>query len=738
MSSLIPSPRFGRPLWSWAARLALALFVWVLATGFTPVSQHGPASAAAAGSGAAPLRYVDNKACLGCHAEQARDWKDSRHAHAMAPASRESILAPFAGERLVHEGVSTRFFRQGPRFLVETEGPDGRKGTFEVAYAFGVEPLQQYLIQQPGGRWQAFQLAWDVHNKRWFPLRPELGRLPPADALHWTGRYQTANTMCIACHTTGYEKRYDLVKDVFKTRWNDSNVSCQACHGPGSAHVEWARSGNKSTANHRGWPLGLLAGRSQVESCANCHSRRADLTDLAEPKLPRLDHQVPSLLTEGLYHADGQQLDEVFEDGSFRQSSMYRAGVSCTDCHSAHSGKLKLQGNAVCLQCHAPAPGNARFPAAAGQYDTPAHHFHKPGSAGSQCVSCHMPAKTYMRLQARLDHALRVPRPDLSVALGTPNACTQCHTDKADRWAADWAQRWWGPPKPTAHARMAHALAAARSARPGADLALADLARDLAQPDIVRATAAHELRRWPHRAAQVLGGLAGDTSAEVRAAAAASLEAAPAEVQLQWLPSLLNDPSRAVRIAAARSLTALPPSRVPREHHAAWQAALREYESAQVVHADLPGARQNLAVLRELQSRPGEAELHYRAALRFDAQYEPARLNLAALLAAGGRSREAEPLLREGIALLPRSGALHYSLGLLLAEQPARLQDAAASLSRAAQLMPEHPRVHANLGLAWAQLGDRARARTAIQKHLDLQPGDAEFRRFLEQLQRQP
>lgn len=258
-------------------------------------------------------------------------------------------------------------------------------------------------------------------KRRWFHLLPA-EKAPAGDVLHWTGRCQTANTMCIGCHTTGIQKRYDAAADRFDSWWQEANVSCQACHGPGGRHLEWVRSRSQGTpvAEPAGERYGLsLAStsatpRQQVDNCAACHSRRIELTATFVPGVARWDQQLPMLLTEPLYHADGQQLDEVFVDGSFRQSKMYQAGVSCSTCHDSHSGKLRRTGNSLCTHCHSPTPGDRGFPRAGGLYDTPAHHFHAPGSPGAQCVACHMPSKTYMQIQARPDHSLRVPRPDLS------------------------------------------------------------------------------------------------------------------------------------------------------------------------------------------------------------------------------------------------------------------------------------------------------------------------------------
>jgi len=691
-----------------------------------------PAAAQAAASAPSlPASYVDNLQCLGCHQEQSRQWRQSHHAQAMAAPNEQTVRGDFNDTAFKHQGVTTRFFKRADKFIVRTDGPDGKLADFEVSYTFGIEPLQQYLIALPGGRLQPLQIAWDSERKRWFHLLPD-EKAPPGDVLHWTGRYQTGNTMCISCHTTGFEKRYDAGADTFASRWSEPDVSCQSCHGPGQRHVQWAerrRQGEVApdVAGERfGLPTNLskMTGAQQVEACAQCHSRRSELTASYVPGQPRLDHFLPSLLSPPMYHADGQQFEEVYVDGSFRQSKMYQKGVGCMSCHDAHTAKVKLAGNALCLQCHA-AKANAAEPAfagAAGNFDTPAHHFHKTGSAGALCVSCHMPTKNYMQIQARPDHSLRVPRPDLSVKIGTPNACTGCHNDKPAQWAADQVARWYGP-KRRQETHFGEAFAAARAGRPEAGESLARIVVDAAQPAIVRASALAALR------ADGLSGTAErieatrDADPEVRAAAADSFDALSAAQRSYALAPLLGDPVRAVRIAAARGLSSVPREQIDAARRPAFDAALSEFVAAQNVSLDMPGAQLNLAVVYQNTGRFDLAEQHYLQALKIDPDFTPARSNLAQLYGGAARRADAERVLKEGLQRQPAIGELQYSLGLVLAEDK-RIEEAAAALAKAAKLLPERARVHYNLGLALQQLGRRQPAEAALLQAQRLDPRD--------------
>lgn len=756
-----PSRRF---VWIVVAMLVLAVggAGWWLSrpkalTEAPPGTVQANATASASSAvvaGAGSVAYVDNRQCLACHEDAGRQWKQSHHFMAMAPPTPETVRGDFDGASFKHQGVTTRFFRRDGKYFVDTDGPDGKMADFEVKYTFGVNPLQQYLIATNGGRLQPLTIAWDVHRKRWFHLYPH-ETAPPGDVMHWSGRYQTANTMCIACHTTGYEKRYDAATDSFDTRWKEPNVSCQACHGPGSAHVAWAResgpvarttyavSASGAAASHAaaasasasapttapskraaprfGLTMDFAASgpAAQVEVCAACHARRSELTGTQTAGTPLLDEFMPARLDARLYHADGQQQDEVYVYGSFRQSKMYAKGVRCTNCHDAHTSQLKAPGNGVCLQCHRETP-DPRFPRAAGRFDSPLHHHHKAGSSGAQCVACHMPSATYMQVHARPDHSLRIPRPDLDAATGAPDACTACHKGKPPAWAAKAIAGWFGAERGPHYGT---AFAAARSGQPGADVALAALAGDAAEPAIVRATALAALRPYPqgHEALRLQA--TRDADAEVRAAAADSLEAADAALRVRALAPLLSDPVRGVRTSAARNLAGVDRTLFDAAQQRAFDAALAETIAAQKIALDMPGARLNLGVIYERTGQSALAEENYLAALNIDPDFTPARANLAQFYSARGRLPDAEQVLAEGVRRVPAQGELQYSLGLVLAEE-GKLPEAAEALARAAKLLPDRARVHYNLGLALQQTGKPREAERALREAQRLSPND--------------
>ncbi|MEE2674529.1 MAG: HEAT repeat domain-containing protein [Myxococcota bacterium] len=694
----------------------------------------------------APHEFAEVGSCAECHADAQARWRGSHHDAAMQVAGPGTVRGDFDDAEIVHRGVTTRFRRDGGRYWVDTEGPDGAPASFEVAYTFGVEPLQQYLLRFPAGRLQSLTLAWDTEREVWFSLYPNED-IPAGDPLHWTGPLQRWNSMCAACHSTDFERGYDVTEDTYTTEHVSLDVSCQACHGPGQAHVDWAR------ARVPGKPVPEAADRflairfedsvREVETCAPCHARRHRVS--ARPVIGErlLDHYVPELLRPGLYHPDGQIDGEVYVYGSFVQSKMYDRGVRCSDCHEPHGLGLRVEGNGLCTRCHATEP-DPRFPTLARRaYDTPEHHFHPEGSAAARCVACHMPERTYMQVDGRRDHSLRIPRPDLSVRLGTPNPCTGCHADQPARWAADFlAERGVA-----SAGHYGDVLAAARDGRPEAIPPLMSLATASGQPAIVRATAVGMLAGGPTASTAVASAMlsaAEDPDPLVRTVAASALESISDERGRAVLSRLVSDPVRSVRVEAARVLSGFPTESIAPQDRDAFEEALDEFRDGQLALADTPEAHLNLGVLHARRGRHAASEEAFRVGLRLQPDFVPARVNLANLLNARGRNDEAVAELRAAIAsherilaglaespaLRAQRGEVHYSLGLVLAEM-GDLESAERELAIAAERIPERGRIRYNRALALQRLGRSGPALALLQELESQSPNDPEVQNAL-------
>jgi Flp pilus assembly protein TadD/cytochrome c553 len=696
---------------------------------------------------AAPARaqerpsYVSAQVCATCHASESYAWQGSHHAQAMQPAMPATVLGDFADAEVKHFGVTTRFFRTGDKFMVRTDGPDGTPLDYEIAYTFGVFPLQQYLIRFPGGRVQALGIAWDSRPKdqggqHWYPLYPDQ-KLLPGDPLHWTGRDQTWNYQCADCHSTGLRKSYDLGTNTYDTVWASMDVSCEACHGPGSRHVAWAKdpvAGKVlSDADRMGlinwlkatdtgaWEMNAETGiakrsepliSTELDTCAACHSRRKVIVENPAPGAPFLDGYLPAYLEAGRYSADGQIDSEVFEYGSFIQSRMHHAGVTCSNCHEPHGQKLRGEGNAVCAQCHLPA-----------KFDVAAHTHHPAGGPGAQCAACHMPTKTYMGVDNRHDHSIRVPRPDQSTALGLPDACTSCHADKSAEWAATALGRWF-PQGRHSLPNYGMALNAGRAGAADAEVQLDRLILDPAQPAIARGSALLLLPRYLTSASQrAIEAAIADPDPLVRAAAPRAMPASLSRPMVQALAPLLADPIRSVRVETARVLAGVDFRLLTPEQQSARGIAYLELIAAEMVDAERPEAHLNLGLFDIRRRQPDEAEAHYRTALRLDPKFVPAMVNLADLDRMRGMDAQGANLLREAMKMEPENPTIRYSLGLLLVRQR-DYPGALALLCTASELAPDNSHYAYVYAIALHSTGASDQAITVLQSSHARAPAD--------------
>ncbi len=719
---------------SWLARkwkFALAgLGVAIIAGAVLFWQARGPVGAPPESTVQAAPQFVGSAACAGCHAKETEAWRGSHHQLAMQEAGEKAVLGDFNDAKFRYSGIESRFFKRDGKFMVRTDGPDGKLADFEIKYTFGVWPLQQYLIEFPGGRYQTLGISWDAREKseggqRWFHIYPN-EKVDYKDQLHWTGLYQNWNLQCAACHSTNLKKGYDAASNSYQTTFSEINVACEACHGPASRHVEWAKQAKApypakddkglitlKTRWNEAWKLpaadAKTAQRDQpadaaaMNTCAACHARRSTLAESGVPGAPLEDTHRPALLTAPNYHVDGQQREEVYVWSSFLQTTMFQRGVTCMDCHEPHSLKLRAEGNALCTRCHSVAA-----------FDTEKHHFHKAGAKGAQCVECHMPEQNYMVVDARRDHGIRSPRPDLSLSLGSPNACTQCHADRKPEWAAAAMDQWYGK---TWRERWHYGTAFHAATTQGAKAlpSLLSIADDPALPSIVKATAA--TLAGPHLRPQSLPTvrkLLANFEPGVRIAALGLLESFEPAVRAQAGAPLLADPVRGVRVEAARVLADVADDQLSADQRRAREKAMSEYVESLRLDADWPTANVNLGNLRLRQGRPDEAIAAYERALALDPRFAGAYVNLADAYRQQGRDAEGEKLLRRGLALLPRAADLHHVLGLLLV----RKEDKAGALKElavAAKLAPDNARYEYVYAVGLYSAGRRGEALTLLR-----------------------
>jgi predicted CXXCH cytochrome family protein len=400
------------------------------------------------------------------------------------------------------------------------------------------------------------------------------------------------------------------------------------------------------------------------------------------------------------------------EFGYFLQSRMHAAGVTCSNCHDPHSAKLRAAGNALCAQCHMPA-----------KFDTAEHHHHQPDSAGAQCANCHMPTKAYMVVDIRRDHSFRVPRPDLSVALGTPNTCTQCHTERSAEWAARTVGGWYPHGRQTTP-HYGTALNAGRVGVADAEQQLDWLILDRSQPAIARASALSLIRPYASAASEpAFKAAIVDPDPLVRSAALRVLPIASPRAIIQAAAGLLSDPVRAVRVEAARALAGTDLLALTPEQQTAFVKATAELVAAEMVDADRAEAHLNLGLLDLRRRELPEAEGEFRAALRLDPNFVPALVNLADLDRARGRDAEGEKLLREAMTIEPDNADVSYALGLSLVRRR-EYGGAMDLLRRAQELAPDNVRYAYVYAVALNSTGAHGEATALLDRTHRQHPAD--------------
>jgi predicted CXXCH cytochrome family protein len=601
---------------------------------------------------------------------------------------------------------------------------DGGKKDFPLERVIGVSPLRQFLAPTHDGRFQVTELAIDPHKGDWFDVFGNEDR-KPGEWGHWTGRGMNWNSMCATCHNTRVKKNYDAASDSFRTRYVENGVGCESCHGPMQAHNDWQ---NANRGSHRADPTIRKLTREQMfETCAACHSRRAELTGDAQAGDRLWDHHLLSIVDQSeQFYADGQVREEDFEFTAFLGSRMHNKGVRCIDCHDPHTAKTKLPGNFLCLSCHSSGTDGAPI------INPVSHSHHKVfgydsngvltntslpnyqpaqiAETGGECINCHMPQTTYMQRHGRHDHGFTIPDPLLTKQFGIPNACERCHSEKGTDWNLKFVEQWYGAKMDRPYRHRAQTVARARR---GDDAARAPLQQMLATDDIPywRAVAANLLQPWaadPDTTAGLLAQIQ-NTNALVREMVIQSLgplaESRQPDV-VAALQSRLADPSRNVRVEAARHLASTLDTNT---------VAGRDYLNFLDQVSDQPLGQLQAAVFNMQRSNPDAALNHLHTAVKWDPFSTGIREQLAVLLSQTGHPREAVEQLEEALKISPTEAELHYKLALGLNEigETGRVLP---ELELAVKYNPRHARAWYNLGLARSGRGDLPGALEALAR----------------------
>ncbi|MBT8379613.1 MAG: tetratricopeptide repeat protein [Ignavibacteria bacterium] len=678
--------------------------------------------------------FVGGEECISCHQREYNLWKGSDHDNAMDIANDSTVLGDFNNVQVEFRGKQHKFYKRDGKYFVYTEGPKGEMNEFQLTHTFGVRPLQQYLVPFENGKYQCLPIAWDTEKKEWYHLFDKVyadENITSTNWLYWTNQGQNWNGMCAECHSTNLNKNYNLKNDSFNTTWVDIDVNCESCHGPGSEHLKWAKL--PPMARPYDDNLGLVLKTSSitskqfVEACAPCHARRTSLDVNDHTTAEFYQNHMLQLPSPPNYFVDGQILEEVYVFGSFSQSEMYMKDVICSDCHDSHSLQFKFEDNLLCTQCHR-----------AEEYDTYEHHFHKYKNENGQpvidkfgvkinvgegalCKTCHMPGRYYMGVDFRRDHSFRIPRPDLTIELGVPNACNDCHADRSADWALSYITKYYGEKRKQHYATV---FADANELKAGADTSLIKIIENDLYPEIIRATAIQYLSNYSsERSYNKIKKALNDIEPVVRVEAINAFSANDAQDFVSSLFPILNDPVKVVRIQAANKLSVLRREEFTEEQFKTLSSVLKEYLETLKYSADFPAGRYNLGNFYSSKDDYVNSELNYKKAIEFDSLFYPAKSNLAMLYYNNGKLKEAENLFKDLIENHPEYNEGNYFLGLLYAEQK-RFEESAEQLENAAKNTANNIRIYYNLGLIYQQLNQDLKAEKTLLAGYNIFPNN--------------
>lgn len=610
-----------------------------------------------------------SKKCAECHRKEYDEWAGSDHAWAWRHPQAALDAEAFAGQRIKAHGMELEMLRDAAGVFQMRDVATGK--VYTVGGVIGREPLVQYLLRWKDGGLQTPSAAWDVERKEWFDvfrddaLQQERGGASrkPGEWGHWTGRGMNWESQCAWCHMSGFRKNYDVATDTFKATWQEPGITCIQCHKV-SATPD-AEDGCLVARGDR-----KLTPEQHDDNCASCHARREELTGkftvgdkfdehfrLELPKVP------------GVFYPNGLQWEEDYSETSFRLHRMGRTGVTCYDCHDPHSGKVNkpTENDELCLQCH----GTNKV--VNGVLAPQVGHNKLCGGKAMPCIECHMPHMTYMGRDPRRDHGLHWPDPRMSIELGVPNACLNCHQDKDHQWCMEYLEKRYKIERMGKYRQRfraaGHALQGKGSVR-----------------ELLEAYKAEEIAAWR---ATLLGLMAQfPLTPEVQAVALGATQDPDALVRAAAVELLGGDAARKALADKTRSV----------RHAAGWQLfpnlpaghpVLQEMLETATHQADQPTGAMQMAMLAGARGDTATADAQYRRAVERDPASAVARMDYAVFLAQQNRPVDALKQMLACAREHPQDAEVQYRLGLSLIEI-GQYRPALRAMQKALKLDPQH------------------------------------------------
>jgi tetratricopeptide (TPR) repeat protein len=675
---------------------------------------------------ASSANYSGSQSCRECHEKFYKLWSTSHHGLAMQPFTAELFQTKLRSQdkEIVIGRSNYRVEFDGKRGWIQENDSKGNK-KYPIVHALGGKNVYYFLTLMDRGRLQVLPLAYDVQNKSWFDTAASGIRHfqdIAEDPVGWKDPEYTFNTSCYGCHVSQFARNYDLKTDTYNSVWQEPGINCEACHGSAVEHVRVCRQAVKGKP-----PVDLKidvirppkhSRKIAGDACAVCHAKASPLTVSYRPGDDLLDHFDLGLLELPDYYPDGRDLGENYTYTQWLLSPCIKSGkMDCLHCHTS-SGRFRFGGdkkNNACLPCHAERVEKVAE-----------HSHHAKESAGSQCISCHMPKTEFARM-SRSDHSMLPPAPSATIVYKSPNACNICHKDKDAAWADKWVRQWR---KRDYQAPVLHRASLIDAARKRNWQKLPAMLEYLASKkhDAVFATSLIRLlrpcnddRKWA-----ALDRALEDASPLVRASAAESLGDRMDAETVKALSAVLQDKSRLVRVRAASAMAAIPRELLDAGTAAAFDKAAGEFKATLDARPDSWASHYNLGSFYLSRRDYKQATVFFETAIRLQPRVLQPYVNISFAYNGLGLNDKAVQSLRKACEIEPKSLEANLNLGLLLGEME-RFGEAEAPLQKAVDLDPKSAVAVYNLGVIYAKSGRMNPAIDYLRRAWGLQPENSQY-----------
>jgi len=723
----------------------------------------------------APSRdaYAGAEACASCHSDEYTAWQTSTHGTAgsvmdhAAGKNRARIIAPFDGTPIRFRDAKVIPRQQDGRFSFVVQRPGEQDTTLLVDAVIGGGHMvgggtQGFATAWSDGTLRFLPFDWSRQTRTWFcntgtrtdkgwqPITAAMrladcGDWPPSRVLGDTPEFSN----CQSCHGSQIDVQFDTAAKRWQTRVGSLAVNCESCHGPAARHVRLMQSGAPPSADIGLPALATLTKQQSVATCAACHALKTRLVAgwRSGAELSQFYSVLLSQLGEEPLTVDGRTRTFAYQEGHLSSDCYRNGGMTCVSCHNPHSQEYQttdgqpLPGrtdNRQCTSCHA-----------SKVLAITAHTRHQATSAGSRCVSCHMPYQPQAALghsiqYDRSDHTISIPRPMVDSTLGIVSACRSCHETQSESQHRVQIAEWWGTTKP-------HEIAVAGLLASSAVTPVDDATRLLLEPHSQNPTAqvagmsrwldrfgAPDLNVLPDLAESRLRELAKSPDLDVRAMALATLHYVHGSksgtrqfLQLQLRDASSSEPQRHKSDDASRDALrrrwAVVLGGIGDAARGANEPvrAIAAYQKALAVTPGEPALLVNLGLAYAQAGDLSEAVSAYQHALSANAAQPMARVNLGIALERQGDVSGAVAAFREASTLDPTAPTPYLNLGTNLLRD-GKSAEAIPYFERAIARAPGLAIAHFQLALAWLKEGELPRAASAVRRSLAFDTTNAE------------